>query len=64
MTAASDECAGTHHHQADKNLQNNTCNGGSAIDPANTRTGGEKILPQLVHGIILRHSGYEQREHV
>jgi len=62
MTTASDECAGTHRHQADENLQNNTRNGGGAIDPANTRTDGEKILPQLVHAIILRHSDYEQRE--
>lgn len=64
MTTASDKCAGTHHHQADENLQNNTRNGGGAIDPANTRTGGENILPQLVHAIILRHSSYEQRERI
>lgn len=57
MTTASDERAGAHHHQADENLQNDARDGGGAIDPANPRTNGEKILPQLVHAIILRHSG-------
>ncbi len=64
MTTAPDERAGAHHHQADENLQNDACNGGGAFDPANPRTDGEKILPQLVRAIILRHTGYERERDI
>lgn len=48
VTTASHKRAGANHHETDEDLQHDPGDRGSAFYPADTRTRGEEVFPQLV----------------
>lgn len=60
MTTPADQGSGTHEHQGDKELQEETRERGSSTNPSNARPGGEKVFPKTIASFGLRQSHYDE----
>lgn len=58
MATLADESTRAHQHKGDEELQHEAREGGSSINPANPRPGGEEVFPKLISAFDLRHSHY------